>query len=42
MVEVKVVGIVLPIDVFLTAANVIVIANNFILKLCLYPLDSCV
>ena len=42
MVEVKGAKIALLTDVFLTAVNVIVIVNNFILKLCLYPLDSCV
>ena len=42
MVEVKVAKIVLFIDVFLAAAIAIVIVNNFISKLCLCPLDSCV
>ena len=42
MVEVKVAKIVLFIDAFLVAVIAIVIVNNFILKLCLYPLNSCV
>ncbi len=42
MVEVKAAKIVLFIDAFLVAVIAIVIVNNFISKLCLYPLDSCV
>ena len=42
MVEVKVAKIVLLIDAFLAAVIAIVIVNNFILKLSLYPLSSCV
>ena len=42
MVEVKVVRIVLIIDAFLVVAIAIVIIDNFISKLCLYPSNSCV
>ena len=42
MVEVKAARIVLVIDAFLAVAIVIAIVNNFILKLCLCPLNSCV
>jgi len=42
VVEVKVAKIVLLIDAFLAAVIAIVIVNNFILKLCLCPLNSCV
>ena len=42
MVEVKAVKIVCNIDVFLVVAIVIVIFDHFILKLRLYPLNSCV
>ena len=42
MVEVKGAKIALLIDALLTAVNAIVIVDNFILKLCLCPLDSCV
>ena len=42
MVEVKAVRIVLTIDVFQVTAVVIVMTDNFILKLRLYPSNSCV
>jgi hypothetical protein len=42
MVEAKVVRIVLTIDAFLVVAIAIVTIDNFILKLRLYPSNSCV
>ena len=42
MVEVKAVRIAPIIDAFLVPVVVIVIVDNFISKLCLYPSNSCV